>query len=330
MVKTKNFEKLVIPNSMLSHLSQYPKGDTITKALIAWVSQVDSMTDNVNDLNKFLRDYLDDLELGLSEETQKILDKWVADGTLAEKFAGAFRFKPVGKDALEIDGSIYIGNDHNLFGRTADGKYYNLITPQNNGVLDIGDMDVPIMWLQTKGYHSLRAPLTPSYQEVDENGVPVAPGRTMLHQGNSSGHLVVFSVGEHELIQGMDNELHTLTEVNGVFPEGAYNNFYYKIPRAGMYHFSPTVSLKNAPTAPGYLRFSVRIMRASGGTTTSVMQDVYYDPSKYGTPFLTASFMYRLSKDDQVQVVARPLNENLMIGNGTKLYIYQHGDTIQS
>lgn len=270
-----------------------------------------------------------------NEETEQFenLNPLTTDENVMSKkhmisIADLLRFVPVGKDALETLGSVYIPNDHNLFGKTPEGDYYNLITPQDNGILDIGDMKVPVMWLQTKGYHSLRAPLSPSYQKVDELGNPIGAGRTIKHQENSSGHLVVFSVGEHVLETGIYSELHTLTNVNGQFPPDSYSNFYYKIPRAGIYHFNPIIKLLNAPQSDGYLRFGIRFIR-NGQTTVSDMDDVYYNPSGYGTPFISSSFQYRFSKDDLVQVVVRPLKEQLTIGAGTKLYMYQLGDTIQ-
>jgi len=241
------------------------------------------------------------------------------------------RVKPIGSNALGFIDSAYLPNDCNLFGYRSDGvSFSNLITMEQNNIVKVGDYDA-LLWLVSNSYVSLRSPSNPSYQQIDAEGNPIGPGRTILHQGNTGGHLVVFSDGDHVLSQNIYSELHTLTVVNGQYPANSYNNFYYTIPRAGMYLFNVILKVKNAPTSVGAIRFGVEIIKASDQSTNqSDMQDVFYDPSAYGTPFISSTFMYRLSTGDQVKPIVKPLKEDVTITNGTKFYLYQLGDTIQA
>lgn len=45
------FNHLNIPESWQQYFSKYPNGLSLLEALIEWVSQVNSMVDNVNDIN---------------------------------------------------------------------------------------------------------------------------------------------------------------------------------------------------------------------------------------------------------------------------------------
>lgn len=277
-----------------------------------------------------LNELIGQLEGGTAQYIQQLMEKWLADGTLAQIIAGAFRWELVGSDSLEAKGSIYLKNDNNLFGRKADGTFTNIGTVQQNDIVQYGDFDSDVMWMVTSKYHSFRAPSSPSYQQLDPvTGAAVGVGRTILHQGNSSNHLVAFSVGDVTLHQNSNNTLTNLTNINGQFPPNSYTNLRYAIPRAGMYHFDITAKIKTQPPKAGYIRVVLSIMRG-GQEITSDMQDMYYDPVSYATPFLSESFLYRLSKDDLVQVQLKPLNETITLEEGTKLYIYGLGDTIQN
>ena len=296
------------------------------------------LANNVNHITEHWNEFVD---YAVKEGFIDKLNEWLEDGTFSDLINNQVygdileqiedlrsRFTSIG-DAVETLGSLYVPNDHNLFGRKKDGSYMNIGTVQQNDILQYGDEATRTMWLVAMGYHSLRSPSSPSYQKIDEDGDPVGPGRTILHQGNTGGHLVVFSVGEHPLKKNEYIEMHTLTNVNGCYPPDSYNNFYYKVPRAGMYFFNPIVKLRDEPPARGYLRFGLRIMRANGTVTNSDMADVLYDPDVYGTPFISSSFGYRLSTGDQVQVIVKPINHEIVLDEGTKLYLYQLGDTIQ-
>jgi hypothetical protein len=266
----------------------------------------------------------------ISDQIQDKLNGWLADGTLESLTLG--RFKPVGDTSLETDGSFYIPNDFNIFGRKSDNvSFSNLITMEQNNLVKVGDYDTDAMWLMSGVYQSFRAPLSPAYQQIDSQGNAVGTSKTMKHQGNSSNHLFVFGVGNHTCMMGEWIELHTLTNVGGQFPPNSYNNFAYTIPRDGMYDFTVTLKLSDQTpvTTKGAIRIAVSLLRG-GVATIGEMATVHYDPTTDLSPFLSASFKYKYNLGDQITIKIKPINENITLEEGTRLHLYGLGDTIQA
>jgi hypothetical protein len=233
-----------------------------------------------------------------------------------------------------VNSSLYVANDDNLFGKTSTGGHINIGTVQQNDILQYGDINATIMWLLANNYISLRSPNSPSYQKIDGSGNTVGAGRTIFHQGNSCNHAVVFSTGTDYLTKNSYNTLFNLpttTDINGQFPVNSFdaNTGLYTIPRAGMYDFDISLKIDTAPPKKGYVRFALYILKQDGTSVTSDMEDQFYDPTAYGTPFISGQFMYRLSAGDKVAVKIKPLTDDLTVSNGTKLYLYGLGDTIQ-
>jgi lysophospholipase L1-like esterase len=76
------FDHLNVPDQWNNYFTKYPQGYTILEALLSWVGQVDSMTDNVNDWNKYLDDFKAQFDTELSGTVDSLLAVWEADGTL--------------------------------------------------------------------------------------------------------------------------------------------------------------------------------------------------------------------------------------------------------
>lgn len=83
------FNHLNVPDSWKHYWTRYPEGYTILEALISWVSQVDSMVDNQNNLNdnvEQFRNEIDDFvklfDGRLQEEVTQILSDWQTSGFL--------------------------------------------------------------------------------------------------------------------------------------------------------------------------------------------------------------------------------------------------------
>ena len=79
---TKKFKYLLVPETWEQYWTRYPQGYTILEALINWVSQVNEMTDNVNDWNERLDLFLEQFDDKLGEQASNILKEWKDDGTL--------------------------------------------------------------------------------------------------------------------------------------------------------------------------------------------------------------------------------------------------------
>ena len=77
------FNHLNVPDQWQHYWTKYPEGYTILEALISWVSQVDKMTDNVNDWNTFLEEFVKTFDEDLESTVTTILNDWNTSGFLA-------------------------------------------------------------------------------------------------------------------------------------------------------------------------------------------------------------------------------------------------------
>lgn len=78
------FNHLKVPSHWQHYWTRHPEGYTIMEALISWVSQVDSMTDNINDWNVYLDEFVADFDTELQNTVTTILEEWNASGFLQE------------------------------------------------------------------------------------------------------------------------------------------------------------------------------------------------------------------------------------------------------
>lgn len=271
----------------------------------------------------------------VKDSSGKTLIQYLADKVNNGEFNSLkdlVRFNPVGADALETKSSIYVPNDDNIFGRKVSGEHTNIASVQQNDIMQFGDLKTDVMWFMAKNYFSFRSTGNPTYQQLDANGNNVGSGRTIMHQGNSTFHFIGFAVGSQVLTKSVYNDLRIIANVNGVFPQGAYNTSLneYTIPRAGAYMFQVSAKATSQLQGVGSNNAgSIRVSLVVNGDRKDI-DDMQYNGVPNKTPFLTTSFMYRLSAGDKVSIQLNPFNEDITIGAGSKFNIYNLGDTIQA
>lgn len=76
------FNHLNVPSHWQNYWTRYPEGHTILEALISWVSQVDSMVDNVNEWNDYLDGFVESFDSKLHGTVTDILNDWQHTGFL--------------------------------------------------------------------------------------------------------------------------------------------------------------------------------------------------------------------------------------------------------
>lgn len=79
---TKKFKHLLIPETWEQYWTRYPQGYTIMEALINWVSQVNEMSDNINDWNAYLDEFVTTWDKDLQAQVANLISEWREDGTL--------------------------------------------------------------------------------------------------------------------------------------------------------------------------------------------------------------------------------------------------------
>lgn len=87
------YNHLNIPTHWQSYWTRYPEGHTILEALIQWVSQVDSMVDNVNDWNTYLDEFVLKFDTELRDNLTSILNDWRASGFLDVVISNALQWQ---------------------------------------------------------------------------------------------------------------------------------------------------------------------------------------------------------------------------------------------
>ena len=77
-----SFKHLNVPDGWEQYWTKYPQGYTVMEALINWVSQVDSMVDNVNEWNTYLDAFVNEFDKELQTTVTTILSEWQDSGFL--------------------------------------------------------------------------------------------------------------------------------------------------------------------------------------------------------------------------------------------------------
>jgi|GEM_PF-1977081 len=235
------------------------------------------------------------------------------------------RFEWLGLLSLILKGSLYLKNDNNLFGYSNNGNPINLATIQQNDIMKYGDFAADIMWLVAKEYFSFRSKGNPTYQQLDDAGNPVGPGRTMYHQGNQAHHVILNTTsGTQTLTQNTRNYLTVLNSVVSHFPTGNLSGIDYTIPRTGVYAFNFVIRPTAVANQISILRLGFTKDRIGTPSHTDALDIIL--SSVYGTGFYNGTFFYHLAQGEVITPFANPLNENLTLQAGTKLYIYFLGD----
>lgn len=78
----KHFKHLNVPDGWERYFTKYPQGMTILEALFEWVSQVDSMVDNINMWNEYLDNFVATFDKELQNTVTDTLSDWQNSGFL--------------------------------------------------------------------------------------------------------------------------------------------------------------------------------------------------------------------------------------------------------
>lgn len=76
------FNYLEIPPQWKHYWTKYPEGYTLLEALFNWVGQVNEMTDNLNNTNIRLDDFLKQFDTNLHNELAKLLQELLDNGEI--------------------------------------------------------------------------------------------------------------------------------------------------------------------------------------------------------------------------------------------------------
>lgn len=78
------FNKLDVPYQWEEYWTKYPHGYTIFEALCSWLTEVNDMVDNINDINKYISEFEDRWQGEMKTEVKKLLSEWKNDGILEQ------------------------------------------------------------------------------------------------------------------------------------------------------------------------------------------------------------------------------------------------------
>lgn len=251
------------------------------------------------------------LETKLNEEQAK-----------TDAFMQAIPYEKVGNGGLKAKSSFYLNNDDNFFGQTSSGKTVNVATIQQNNILDIGNFDTDT-WVRGKDKVSIRAPKIDITPEMDANGVATGPGREILHTGITAYHAKLHSTGNQTLTEGTNNVLTITSDIQSCFPAGSVSGTKYTIPKAGMYMFMVTLRPQAVTKQISMIQFGLEIRKGNDVSFSDLGSEIA--SSAYQTAFIGKTFMFQLSQGDVIAPFAKPLNEDLIIGAGTRFFCYYMG-----
>lgn len=122
MTHFKHFKHLHVPDHWQQYWSKYPQGYTIMEALISWVSQVDLMTDNVNDWNNYLDQFVQTFDTKLQDNVRDMVYELYDSGKLAELTAQVI--DAVQDQIDDINSEVdTISSDVDIIGNKTDELY---------------------------------------------------------------------------------------------------------------------------------------------------------------------------------------------------------------
>lgn len=78
------FKKLMVPPQWQEYWTAYPHGYTILEALVDWLSEFNDIVDNINDLNKYMDDFINQWQGEMREEVTQLLTEWKEQGVLED------------------------------------------------------------------------------------------------------------------------------------------------------------------------------------------------------------------------------------------------------
>lgn len=74
----------MVPPQWEEYWTAYPHGYTILEALVDWLSEFNDIVDNINDLNKYMDDFINQWQGEMREEVTQLLTEWKEQGVLED------------------------------------------------------------------------------------------------------------------------------------------------------------------------------------------------------------------------------------------------------
>lgn len=163
----RKFKPLNIPDGWEQYWSKYPNGYSILEAIIDWVSQVDDMVDNQNELTDTVKsfgeridEFINQFGAELQEEVQKLLTEWQNSGFLNVVISEALQWElddfkstteqnflsvnqqlqHVVKNGVNIEQFGAVANDPQFDNRQAFVDAFEYIKGLGGGVLYVTDL----------------------------------------------------------------------------------------------------------------------------------------------------------------------------------------------
>lgn len=99
-MRTRRFNQIDLPFAFKEYYTKYPHGMTIFEALVEWVNTVNDMVENINDLNGYMQDFINQWQGEMREEVIRTLQEWQNDGTLEDIINEALTTR---LDDVEVD-----------------------------------------------------------------------------------------------------------------------------------------------------------------------------------------------------------------------------------
>ena len=94
------------PYTLEEYYTKYPEGFTIYEALLDWLKQVNDLTDNVNDWNTYLENFVLSFDTHLQSQVQSVIAAWVDDGSIDVIISEALQTQ-ISSVELKIQGLLY-------------------------------------------------------------------------------------------------------------------------------------------------------------------------------------------------------------------------------
>lgn len=79
-MKIRNFRPIDLPIQFREYYTKYPHGMTIFESLIEWVNSNNNIIENINDLNYYMDDFINQWQGEMREEVDTTLTEWKNDG----------------------------------------------------------------------------------------------------------------------------------------------------------------------------------------------------------------------------------------------------------
>lgn len=85
------FEHLTFPPQWKDYWTKYPHGMTILESLIDWATKTNDLTDNVNNWNAYLNDFVATFDDNLKQEVTETVQSWIASGYIEVVISAALQ-----------------------------------------------------------------------------------------------------------------------------------------------------------------------------------------------------------------------------------------------